>query len=105
LFGGERKEERMGAQFIRVLRERDDAEILINLNNISKIEVKYAVRGDKEGSSGGFSVSLKEGMANAQAFRVYTIFVGGSEYRLGANPGSRVMQVLEEIYKNAIRDD
>ena len=35
----------MMPQFIRILRVKDDKEILINVNSIWKIEVRYAVKG------------------------------------------------------------
>jgi hypothetical protein len=90
-------------QFIRVIREKADTEILINVNSISKIVIKYAMRGDQP-ESVAYTCSLAEGVSNPQAFRIYTIFVGASEYRLRADPGSRVMQMLENFYKNAITD-
>jgi hypothetical protein len=95
----------MAAKYIRVLRKKKDVEVLININSISKIEVKYAVEREKEGETAFYGVSLKEGMANPQAVRVYTIISGGERFALPANPGSKVMKVLEDIYKNAIRDD
>jgi hypothetical protein len=88
-------------QFIRILDE--EKEILIPLHAISKIEVRYAVKGPKPGGP-GFLTSLKAGMENPDAIRVYKICVGGDEYLLPANPESRVMKILEEIYKNTIKD-
>jgi hypothetical protein len=53
----------------------------------------------------GFSVGLGQGRTNPQAIRIYHVFVGGTKYTPAANPGSPVMEVLEDIYKNAIKND
>jgi hypothetical protein len=92
----------MVPQFIRVRGKDGDAEIFINLSTISRMEVRYAV---KDGESGPpFYCGVEEGMKNDQAIRFYRVFVGDVEFNLGANPNIRVMQALEAIYKNAIRD-
>jgi hypothetical protein len=36
---------------------------------------------------------------------MYHLIVGGVKHTLAANPGSPVMQVLEDIYRNAIKND
>jgi hypothetical protein len=88
-------------QFIRVS-VREDSEVYISLYNISKIEVKYHIRGPDRLLH---EVSLRKGLSDPEAIRVYTIYAGGDKFILQANPGSRTMLALEEIYKNAIKDD
>jgi hypothetical protein len=91
----------MVPQFIRVcVRERE--EVYIRLSSISKIEVRYAMLGENRKA---YECSRKRGMTDPSAVRVYTIFAAGQKYTLAANPGSRTMQVLEELCKNAIKDD
>jgi hypothetical protein len=91
----------MVPQFIRVC-VRDRKEVYIRLSSISKIEVRYAMMGEDHKA---YECSLKRGLADPEAVRIYTIFAGGEKYTLAANPGSRTMRALEEIYKNAIKDD
>jgi hypothetical protein len=91
----------MTPQFIRVcVRERE--EVYISLSSISKIEVKYVIPGQDRM---GYECSLKRGLTDPAALRVYTVFTGGEKYTLLANPGSCTMKTFEEIYKNAIKDD
>jgi hypothetical protein len=94
----------MGPQFIRILREREDKEILINVNSIWKIEIEYVMKPTNPGEMAG-TCSLRKGIADPEAIRIYTVFVGGEKFKLVAKPDSKVMRVLEEIYKNAIVDN
>jgi hypothetical protein len=91
--------------FLRIFDKKQDKEILINIDAISEIHVEYVVMGEGAQSKTGFSVSLGEGRTNPQALRIYHLVVGGMKHSLPANPGSPVMQVLEDIYKNAIKDE
>jgi hypothetical protein len=50
-----------------------------------------------------FSTSLKDGLNNPDAVRIYRVHVAGEEFRLAANPNDPVVKVFEEIYKNAIK--
>ena len=95
----------MGATFIRIFDKAKDEEILINIDAISEIRVGYVVKGEVEHKKVGYSVGLAEGRTNADAFRIYHVSVGGKTYLIPANPGSPVMQVLEDIYKNAIKNE
>jgi hypothetical protein len=88
-------------QFLRVC-VREHSEVYISLHSISKIEVSYVV---PDPNRIGMDCSLKTGLTDPSAIRIYTVFAGGEKYKLAANPGSRTMQTLEEIYKNAIKDD
>ena len=93
----------MGPQFIRVVRGRENKEVLISINSIWKIEVEYLQKPTKPGERAG-PCSLGKGLSDPNAVRQYTVFAGSETIKLNAKPGSKVMQVLEEIYKNAISD-
>ncbi len=92
------------SQFIRIIRAKDDKEILFPLSSIWKIEVKYYIPATEPGQTAGYC-SLKTALSSHMAMRLYTIFVGEAKYTLTANPGSKVMQKLEEIYNNALFDE
>ena len=95
----------MGPTFIRIFDKRKDCEILINVNAITEIEVEYAVKGEGAQAKTGFAVGYGEAKNDPNAFRIYHLIVGGTKHTLVANPGSPVMQVLDDIYKNAIKND
>jgi hypothetical protein len=95
---------RMAQQFIRILREGEDKEILININSISKIEVQYMMKATQPGEV-ACTCSLRQGLSDPDAIRIYTLFAAGEKVSLTAKPGSKVMRMLEEIYKNAILDE
>jgi hypothetical protein len=79
-------------------------EILVNVNAITRIEVKYAVLGKKGDGLAYYPVGLKEGLDNPDAVRMYAVFCGSEKFLLSANPNSAVVKVIEEIYKNSIKD-
>jgi len=101
----------MSGEFIRIIREEPQGsgmEVLIAVNAITKIEVRYAEGSRQPAPPGHVNVPgyvpVRKGVNDPNAFRVYTIFVGGDKYTLRAKPGSKVVEVLEDIYKNAICD-
>lgn len=85
--------------FVRVLRPRDQKEILVNVNHVWKIEVQYAL----PGGNMGWLTSLEEGAKNPDAVRFYRIFVGSEEISLAENPDDPVVKVFEQIYKDAVK--
>jgi hypothetical protein len=91
--------------FLRVFDMKKDKEILINVNAISEIDVEYVVPGKMGDKNVGFAVGLERGRTDPEAIRIYTIVAGGVTHKLPANPGSPVMEVLETIYKNAIKNE
>jgi hypothetical protein len=95
----------MEPMYIRIFNKAKDKEILINVNAITEIHVEYVIPGQMGNKKVGFSVGLGEGRTNPETLRIYTIVVGGVTHTLSANPGSPVMQVLEDIYKRAIKDE
>ena len=86
-------------QFIRIC-VREAEEVFIPVHSIARIEVSYAI---PQANRTAHECSVQKGVSDPNAVRVYTIFAGGEKYKLAANPGSRTMQVLEEMYKNAIK--
>ncbi|MSQ96588.1 MAG: XRE family transcriptional regulator [Gemmataceae bacterium] len=95
----------MKPTFIRIFDMSKDKEILLNVNAISEIQVEYVVLGKGPQKKVGFSVGLGEARKNPDAMRIYHIFVGATRHTLAANPGSPVMQVLDDIYKNAVKNE
>lgn len=86
--------------FIRVFKGPMRKEMLLNVDHISKIDVEYTV----EGNEGDFwRTSSKEGPENPEARRFYRVHLGGESFLLQSNPGDPVMEVIEGIYKNAIK--
>lgn len=95
----------MSATYIRIFDKKQDCEVLINVNAITEIHVHYVVQGKGAQKRIGFTVGYGAAKDNPDALRIYDIFIGATKYKLAANPGSPVMKVLEEIYKNAIKND
>lgn len=95
----------MAPNFIRIFDKAKDCEVLINVNAITEIHVEYVVKGQGAQEKVGFAVGYGVARNNPDAIRIYHIIVGGLTHTLPANPGSPVMQVLEEIYRSAIKND
>jgi hypothetical protein len=95
----------MGPTFIRIFDRAKDCEVLININAITEIHVEYVVKGQGAQEKVGFAVGYGAARHNPDAIRIYHVVVGGAKHTLAANPGSPVMQVLEDIYKNSIKND
>lgn len=86
--------------FIRILRQNE--EILLNTSHISKLVIDYTVP-DSSGEN-YWKTSLAEGTSNPKSIRLYVFNIAGEVYRLAADPDSAVSAVLENIYKNAVKD-
>ena len=87
--------------FGRVYRESDGKELLFSLDHISLIEVSYSVRG----SDGNYvRVSLRDGVDNPAAVRMYGFHVGGEKFLFASdNPDDPLIQALSEIYNKALK--
>lgn len=90
------------SQFLRFYRREENREILINVNSIWKIEVDYVVEGQIKGQF--HKVPLARGINDADAVKHYRVFAGSEEIKVMSNPDDPVVKVLEEIYKNAIKN-
>jgi len=90
------------AKFIRVLRERERMEVLLNVDCISKIEVLYGVRSADPEDTLLHGVTLREGLTNPEAIRSYKVYVGGEYFFFGTGDDP-VIRVIQDIYENAIR--
>lgn len=86
--------------YVRIYRRNDDRELLLNVDHVSKIEVGYSVPGDK---GDYWCTTVADGQTDPSARKIYTVFVGGESYTLSANPDDPVMQVIEGIYKSAVK--
>ena len=82
--------------FMRIVRDGGKQELLLNMNHISKIEVKYP--GD-----GGWNIAPHEGANDPAAQRWYIVHVAGEVVNLQAKPGDPVCDVLEQIYRDALK--
>ena len=91
------------ATFIRLMRESERKEILLNTENISKIEVQYAVPSKKSGDTMLHGVTLHEGATNPESIRLFKVFFGTETYLLRSLPNDPVVRVIQEIYDHAIR--
>jgi hypothetical protein len=87
--------------FIRVYRPGEDIEMLLNVNNIWKIEVQYGIPSGIPNTL--IDVGAEEGSKMADARRRYEIYCGSEVVKLFADPNDPVMQIFDEIYKNAIK--
>lgn len=90
--------------YIKIRRPEDRIELLVNIDHITKIEVWYAIPRFEEGNRLHHErVTLEEGLNNPEAVRFYDVFVAGETIFLAADPNSKLLAVIEEIYKNALR--
>jgi hypothetical protein len=94
----------MVPEFIRIVRKSADKEILVRVSSIWKIDVKYYEKATQPGFVPGHC-SLGKGLSDPDCVREYTIFFGGETAKLVARPGSKVMRLLEDIYRNALADE
>jgi hypothetical protein len=86
--------------FIRIFRPREDREILVNVDHISKIEVKYAV---PRGQGKYDQILVEDGLEDPEAVRWYCASVAGEIFQFPADPSDPVMKVFDDIYKNAVK--
>ena len=90
------------SKFIRVLRESENMEVLLNVDCIIKIEVLYGVRSADPEDTRLHGVTLREGLTNPEAIRSYKVYVGSDSFFLVAG-NDPVIRVIQDIYENAIR--
>ena len=86
--------------FIRIYRIKEQKEILLNVNHISKIEVEYAVPG-KDGDL--WRTTLSVGNENPESQKIYRFWIAGESYTLINDPDDAVVGVIEDIYISAIK--
>ena len=86
--------------FIRIVRQTE--EVLLNIDHISRMVVDYAVP-DSENEE-LWKTSINEGATNPKSVKFYVFTIGGEKYRIKADPDSKVCDVLESIYINAVKD-
>ncbi|HVJ87372.1 MAG TPA: hypothetical protein VM452_17065 [Caulifigura sp.] len=86
--------------FIRFFRHDEESEVLVRVEDIWKIQVKYAVH-LPDGTF--FRTTLFEGMSNPSARRHYTLFIGDEKIKVASDPNDPVMQVIEDLYRNAVK--
>ncbi|MHB1424717.1 MAG: hypothetical protein ACYC3I_16225 [Gemmataceae bacterium] len=78
----------------------EDKEILVNTDQISRIEVAYPEQDPKTGRK--FETSVSYGRENLNAVRQYKVFFG-NEPIIVPNGDNPLRKVVEDIYKNAIK--
>lgn len=91
------------ATFIRLIRETERKEILLNTDNINKIEVQYAVPSKKSGDTMLHGVTLHEAATNPEAIRLFKVFFGSETCLLRSLPNDPVVRVIQDIYDRAIK--
>ena len=84
--------------WIRIIRDgkHGEEEMLINTGHISKIEVQY--------QNGGWRAFAENAANNPECQRVYVLHVAGDKFTLASNVNSKVLAVIEGIYKSAVTD-
>lgn len=87
--------------FIRVYNKGDEKEILLNVDHIWKMEITYVVPDPK--TRRGYATTLKDGIENPDAIRVYKVFFGNDTVTLAPGLDDPIREVLEEIYKKALK--
>ena len=91
------------ATFIRVLKRGENGETeewLFNVNHISKIQIYYTAKA--EDGTNCFT-DVKTGTNDPFTTRCYRIHVAGEVLNLRGNPGDPVMDVIEQIFKDAVK--
>jgi hypothetical protein len=86
--------------FIRIFKNDKRTEVLYNTDHIRKIEVIQGQMGENQFCP----VSLDVAAADPECKRWYRIYIGEDEINLVANPGNKVVDVIEAIYKNAVKN-
>jgi hypothetical protein len=89
--------------FIRILRQKEQKEILFNANQISKIEVTYGFPPDPDKPHMLWETALQAAVDSEDARRVYRIFVGGDTFLIDSGDNNAVTHAIEAIYKDAIK--
>ncbi len=87
--------------FIVFWKDRDQCEVIVNTDQISKIEVRYVIKADAQDKYR--PVPLEDARRQPEARRVYTIFVAGEEFKVIPD-NSKAWAIIDEICRNAVRD-
>lgn len=77
-------------------------EVLVNVDAISRIEVRYGVHSGNPDDHRLHGVTLRQARDNPAAIRTYKIYVGGEFYMLPADGDDEVIRVIQRIYNDAI---
>ncbi|HEV8066565.1 MAG TPA: hypothetical protein VGP76_02430 [Planctomycetaceae bacterium] len=88
--------------WIRVGVPKEQKEIVFDMDKIWKIEALY-IRPPAEGTI-GIKTTLNDGATNENVIRWYKLYVGTEVIDLPANPTSKAMQIIADIYNNAIKE-
>jgi hypothetical protein len=86
--------------WIRLYREKEDKEILINLNSVWKIEVSYVVIGPNRQA---FDVGLEKGLKDADAIRVYKLYFGSDTAQVIGSSDSPAVRAIQDIYEKSLK--
>ena len=80
-----------------ILVKRQDNEVLLNTSHIWRIEAEYAT------PDGKFSIGAAKGIADVEARKKYTIFIGNEAISVPADPEHPLAKIIGDIYDKAIR--
>ena len=84
--------------FIRVSKQKNGKEVLLNVHHIWKIEVEYGVLSKERTFS---RIKMDQVASTANAVRLYRIYNGKQAVRVLARPNDPASKVLDDIYREA----
>ena len=84
--------------FIKIPKIGDGRETLVQVSSIWKIDVQYCCR-DEQGRP---IIDSRRGRDDPEAVTSYTIYYGSEKAVLWADPDNPAMQVIEQLYNDAI---
>ena len=86
--------------FIRIM--KDERELLLNLDHVSKIEVWYVIQ-DPKNPTKDYEISSSVAATAVEAIRKYRINVGGEWYLIDSDPSGRIGLALSSIYEKSLK--
>ena len=92
----------MASKFILIYNLAKDKEILLNVDAITEIHVEY-VEKDKHGQR--FATGLEAARNDPNAIKIYHVYAPSGIHRIETTVGTPVGQILDNIYKGAIRNN
>lgn len=85
--------------YVRIFKHNEGKEVLINVDRVSRIDVKYVVGG----RTNYWRTSLEEVANDPEAVRMFEIHCAGEVIHLLSNPDDPVGKVFEDIYNNSVK--
>ena len=86
--------------FLRLVREREGKELLVNVDHIALIEVTYEIPPDAPGEQ--IQVAPSERAGHPEAVRVYRVLVGNELLSIPTDPKNAALKAIEQVYRDAV---